>query len=84
MVKQKNNHMLSIYEFIRHYYQTQGWYLADSDRHYTFRKLIFCATMNYRHPLPISLTKYISLVNRPMEKLDLNTIVKETVTDLLG
>ena len=71
--------MLNIYDFIRHYYMTTGWYLNDSDRLYTFKKLIFCATMNYKHPLPNELTKYTNVINRPMSKLDLNTVLKENV-----
>ena len=40
--------------------------------------------MNYRHPLPMSLTKYTNIINRPMARADLTTVVSETVGDLLG
>jgi hypothetical protein len=76
---QSESGMADIYEFIRHYYKTCGWYLSDSDKHYTFKKLIFCATMNYHHPLPVSLTKSTNIINRPLSRQDLTTIVKTTV-----
>jgi hypothetical protein len=38
--------------------------------------------MNYHHPLPVSLTKYMGIVNRPLLKQDLSTIVKEIVQDV--
>lgn len=77
MMKQSEDSSTNIYEFIRHYYVTMGWYLSDSDKHYVFKNMILAATMNYNHPLPISLSKYFITINRPLSEDDLHTIVKE-------
>lgn len=83
MLKQgENKDSISVYEFIRHYYVTNGWFLFDSEKHYFFKNIIFCATMNYHHPLPESLTKYMGIVNRPVLKEDLQTIVNQLVEGL--
>jgi hypothetical protein len=81
----KDNHkgMNNLYEFIRHYYVTSGWFLSDSHKKFTFKKLIFCGTINYHHPLPASLSKYVSILNRPLDRQDLATVVKVVVKDTL-
>lgn len=80
----KDNHkgMINIYEFIRHYYVTGGWFLSDSHKQFAFKKLIFCGTINYHHSLPTSLNKYINLLNRPFNKQDLGTVINKIVKNI--
>lgn len=49
--------------------------MKDSSQHFSFQNIVFCGTINIKHPLPINLQKYSNLVFRSSHKDDLISAV---------